>query len=194
MTGDRGHAPRGSEWRWTLTSGFVTLALAVVAFFLPDIDWLPTAGIVGWLLVLAGAVELAFGWRRGLDALGEAAVGSGVITAISGLVFVVNPLAGHFPLANVVTAWLGLRGAWVLAMALRLRSRRLTPWLALSGITDVLLAIGLLNGLRAAALVYLLFGPTREIVATFSLFLAGSFLVTAISQIAIALIERRRSR
>jgi uncharacterized membrane protein HdeD (DUF308 family) len=184
---------RRSEWRWTLTSGCVTLLLALVAFFLPDIEWAPSGGIVGWVLLIAGVLELAFGWKRGLDAVGEAAVGSGFVTALSGLLFVANPLAGYFPVANVVMVWLFVRGAWVLAMSLRARSGSLSPWLALTGAVDLLLGIALFSDLPITVLVYLLFGPTPEMVARFALFLAASFLVTAISQIAIVLAERRRS-
>ena len=180
-------------WSWTLISGGVTLLLAVVAFFLPDIDILPKSGIVGWLLLLAGLFELAFGLKRGLGAVAQAAVGSGVITALAGLLFVANPAAGYFPIANIVMAWLFLRGAWVLAMALRLRGRSLSAWLVLSGATDLLLAFALLANLPIITLVYLLFGPTPEVVARFALILAASFIVTAIAQIAIALADRRKS-
>ena len=192
MAGETTAAPR-REWRWTLASGGVTLVLAIIAFFLPDIEWAPRGGIVGWLLLLAGLVELAFGLRRGLDAVGNAAAGSGLITALAGLLFVANPLAGHLHVAHVVMLWLFVRGAWVLAMAMRARSPRLSPWLGLSGAVDLLLGFALLSDLRIAVLVYILFGPTREIVARFSILLAASFLVTAISHIAIALAERRRS-
>jgi uncharacterized membrane protein HdeD (DUF308 family) len=193
MVGETATAPPLREWRWTLISGCVTLLLAFVAFFLPDIEWAPSGGIVGWLLLIAGLFELAFGWKRGLDAVGDAAVGSGLVTALAGLLFVANPMAGHLPVANVVMVWLFVRGAWVLAMSLRARSQRLSPWLALTGAVDVLLGSALLSDLPIAVLVHILFGPTRDIVARFSLLLAASFLVTSISQIAIALAERGRS-
>ncbi len=194
MTGQAGMQPIGQEWRWTLASGCLTLLLAAVAFFLPDLDWLPRSGVVGWLLLLAGIAELAFGWKRGLDALGRAAVGSGLITALAGLLFAANPLAGYFSVRHVVMAWLFVRGTWVLLMALRARGPRLMQLLALSGVADVLLGLALLGNLPVAVLVVTLFGPTPEIVAKFALLLAASFAVTSICQIAIALLERRRSR
>ena len=193
MARETATAPPRPEWRWTLTAGCVTLLLALVAFFLPDIEWAPTGGIVGWVLLIAGLFELAFGWKRGLDAVGEAAVGSGLVTAAAGLLFVAKPLTSYFPVANVVMIWLFVRGAWVLAMSLRARSQSLSPWLALTGAVDVVLGITLFSDLPITVLVYLLFGPTPDMVARFALFLAASFLVTAISQIAIALAERRRS-
>lgn len=185
--------PLSGNWTWTLASGLFTLLLCAVAFLLPELEWLPRAGLVGWLLFLAGAAELLFGWKRGLDAIGRVVVGSGLITAAAGLLFIANPLAGYVPVANVVMAWLVLRGAWVIGMALRARGYRLGPWLALSGAADVLLGIALMIGLSVSALAVALFGPTPEVVAKFALILAASFLVTGISQIAIALVQRRKA-
>ena len=179
-----------ARWQWTLMSGLFTAALAVVAFFLPDIAWLPRSGLVGWLLLLAGIAELAFGALRGFDPVGKAAFGSGLLTAIAGLLFVANPGAGYFPVANVVTAWLLVRGGWM-AMAIRLRSSQPRMWLAATGVTDVLLGFVLIAGLPVSSLVVTIFGPTREIVARFALILAATFAVTGIAQIAIALGQRQ---
>ena len=174
-------------------SGLVTAALATIAFFLPDIAWLPRGGLVGWLLLLAGLAELALGARRGFDPVGKAAFGSGLLTALAGLLFVANPGAGYFPVANVITGWLLVRGGWMLAMAMRLRSSQPRLWLATTGVTDLLLGFVLIAGLPVSSLVVTIFGPTREIVAKFALILAASFAVTAIAQIAIALAQRSQS-
>ena len=194
MTKDAAHRMPEREWRWTLGSGGSTILLAAVAALLPIIEWAPRGGLVGWLLFLAGGLEMMFGWKRGLDAVGKTAVGAGALTVLAGLLFVANPLAHYFPVANVVMAWLLLRGAWVLVMVPRVRGARLRPWLAIGGVADVLLGVGLLVGLQITTLVVTLFGPTREIVAQFALILAASFLVTGVAQVAIALAERRESR
>src|SRR3546814_4274502 len=117
----------------------------------------------------------------------RAEVGSGLVTTWAGWVFVANPLAVYFAVANVVMAGLRLRGAWVLAMALRVRDSRLGKWLAFGGAVDILLGFALLVGVPVATLVVGLFGPTREIVANFALILAASFAATGISQVGIAL-------
>jgi uncharacterized membrane protein HdeD (DUF308 family) len=187
-------APLSAKWAWTFFSGCLTLLLAIVAFFLPDIDVAPRSGLVGWLLVLAGLPELIFGWKRGLDEIGKAAVGSGIMTTAAGLIFVSNPVLGYFPVMNIVIAWLFLRGAWVLAMALRARSYHLGPWMALSGAADILLGFALLVGVQISTLVVLLFGPTPQVVAKFAMILATSFFFTGIAQVAIGLLQRQRSR
>src|SRR3546814_18200089 len=103
-----------------------------MAFLLPAIEWMPRGGLVGWLLFLTGISELTFGWKRGLDTVGKTAVGSGLVTAVAGLLFIPNPLAGSFPVANVVMAWLLLSGEWGLPHALRVRPRRLGHALAIA--------------------------------------------------------------
>ena len=180
------------SWAWSAGSGLVTIVLAAAALFLPVLDSAPKGGLVGWLLFLAGCAELAFGSRRGGDVVGRTAIVSGLITAVAGLIFIFNPFARYFPVANVVMAWLLGRGAFVLIMSLRSGESGTRAWLALGGVVDLLLGVVLVVGLPVAALVVSLFGPTREIVANFSLILAISFAVTGLSQIAIGLARRRR--
>ena len=117
---------------------------------------------------------------------------AGMLTALAGLVFVANPFASYFPVANVVMAWLLLRGAFVLAMALKSERSRDRAWLAVSGGADLLLGAVLVVGFPVASLVVALFGPTQEVVARFSLVLAASFLVTGTCQLAIGLAQRER--
>lgn len=178
------------RWRWTLASGLFTLLLAVCAILLPDIQWAPRGSLVGWLLLLAGIAELAFAIGRRSDPVGQASLGSGLLTAAAGALFIAIPSAGYFQVTNVVTAWLVIRGAWMLAMSVRVRRSVARTWLAASGVTDILLGLVLVAGLPVSALVVGLFGPTREIVARFALILAVSFAVTGLSQIAIALARR----
>ena len=182
------------KWAWTLGSGLLTLAFAGVAAMLPAIDWAPRGGLVGWLLFLGGAAEFALGMKRRGTTVGAAAIGSGLITAAAGLVFVARPFAEFFPVANIVLAWLLVRGAWMFVAAQRVRSEQAMPWLALSGAVDLMLAVLLIVGLPIAAFVASMFGPTPEMVASFSLVLAVSFLATGLSQVAVAMSHRRQER
>lgn len=184
---DRAHG----RWLWSFVSGCLTLLLALAAFILPEIDWMPKGELVGWLLTIAGVAELIFGLARGSDPIGIAGAGSGFLTGAAGVLFIANPLMPYFPVVTLVMVWLFLRGGFVLLMALGLRSSRAARWLASSGLTDLLLAFAMLSGLHISVLVVMLFGPTREIVAMFALVLATSFLVTGISQIAIARLDRK---
>ncbi len=184
------HSGHG-HWRWTLASGIFTLLLAGIAFFLPDIALLPRGGLVGSLLLLAGIAEASFGIGRRRDRVGQAAIASGLLTAFAGLLFVANPGAGYFSVSNLVIGWLLIRGLLILAMTLRVEPSRSRVWLAVTGLTDVALALVLIAGLPVSNLVVTLFGPTREIVARFAWILAASFAVTGIAQVAIAFTERK---
>lgn len=179
-------------WIWSVGSGVFTVLLAALAMFLPAVEWAAKGGLVGWLLFLAGTAEFAFSTRRGADLPGRAASISGLLTALAGLLFIANPFAGYFPVANVVTAWLLIRGALVVVMVLKWGRSRAGAWLALSGAADLLLGVLLVVGLPVRALVVSLFGATPEIVARFSLVLAVSFLITGLSQLGIGLTQRRK--
>ena len=180
------------NWRFALAWAAATIVLAVVAFFLPEIDWMPKGGLVGWLLLLAGIAELAFGVVQRTTAFGIAAIVAGLITAMAGLLFVANPVAPYLSVANVVMLWLALRGLWMVVMAWSPPARPWTALLGFSGLTDILLAFVLAAGLPVAVLVVTLFGPTPEIVARFSLVLATSFLATGLSQAALGFTQRRQ--
>lgn len=184
---------RHPSWWWTLGSGLLTLVIAVVAFFLPDIHLLPSSVIVGGLLLVAGLAELAFGSMRGRDIVGIAATWSGVITAAAGLLFVLKPSAAYFPVANAVLLWLLARGLFMLVMAVRTNDRRCGTWLALTALADLILGAVLIAGLPVTGLVVNMFGPTPEVVARFALILAISFAFAAASQIGIALDQRARA-
>jgi uncharacterized membrane protein HdeD (DUF308 family) len=177
-------------WLWTLGSGVLTLLIALVAFFLPDIHIVSSSVIVGGLLLVAGLAELAFGSKRGWDVVGTAAAWSGFITAAAGLLFVLKPSTAYFQVANAVTLWLLARGIFMLVMAWRTGDLRCGGWMALTGLADLTLGVILIAGLPVTALVVNMFGPTPEVVARFALILAVSFAVAGISQIAIALDQR----
>ena len=192
--GPRLHHRSSRAWPWTLGSGLVTLLLALAAIFITIVEEDSKSGLVGWLLVVAGGAELVLGAKRGLDLPGRAAVISGLITALSGAIFIALPPSGYIPVANVVIGWLLLRGLWIVVSAWRARARRaIAAWMGFSGIADLLLGLALILKLSIASLVLTLFGPTPEVVASFAIILAASFAATGVSQVAIAMLEKGRA-
>jgi uncharacterized membrane protein HdeD (DUF308 family) len=173
--------------------GLFTILLAAVAMFLPAVEWASAGGLVGWLLFLAGMAELAFSIGRGTELPGRAGRISGLLTALAGLIFIVNPFASFFPVTNLVMAWLLIRGVLLVAMVWKWGKSRASAWLAVSGAADLVLGALLLVGLPVRALVVSLFGPTPESVARFSLILAVSFLITGVCQLGIGLQARNRA-
>jgi uncharacterized membrane protein HdeD (DUF308 family) len=189
MTSEHG-VSAASRHSVTLAAAVVTLILGACALFLPLIHDLPGGKIVGWLLLLAGMAEVAAGTVRPTQARNAGLI-AGAITTLAGLLFVMNPLLGFYPVSTVVMVWLLVRGI-ILSIAGYRRRGRLRAWALFSGLADLLLGLFLAIGLPIAAFLLSLFGPTEEVVASFAWVLAISFFVTGLSLLALAGAQHRR--
>jgi len=185
-------ATGAAGWPLALASGVATLLIGVAAGLLPLVESLPRSLFLGSLLIAEGVVELVFGTPRRHSPAGRAAATAGLVTAFAGLIFITHPTAGFFPAAPAIAVWLLVRGLCVLVQALPVSSPWIRLWLVTTGGVDLLLGLLLASGLRITSLVAVLFGSTREMVASFALILALSFVVAGIAQIAVGL--RREER
>ena len=167
-------------------AGIVIILLGVGAALAPAGKTIPSA-MIGGLLIAAGLVETVAGsLRREVRSLAMAA---GVVTALAGLLFVLNPETHFFPTVWPIVGWLALRGLILGAEAVETRGSVRT-WTALSAGMDFLLAMLLLTGLSVSTIVVSLFGPTRELVAAFAWVLAASFVVNGLMLLEVASCER----
>ena len=165
------------------SAGILIMLLALGALLLPLQREAPGRLVVGWMLIAAGAIELATALvrQRHRKSVGLAALA----TLLAGVRLISDPGANFFAVMNIVILWLVVRGAALLFSAAR-TARPLGSWIAIAAATDLLLALGLLAGLPVALLVYGLFGPTPQIVATFAWVFAASFVATGALLIALA--------
>jgi uncharacterized membrane protein HdeD (DUF308 family) len=160
--------------------GVGTILLGVGAALLPLTMPNSTGAIIGWLLLLAGTFEITAGVVRGFEEVRIGRIGAGGVTALAGLLFILNPLLELFPTLYLVIAWLLVRGVILLSVAFR-SSRAVTMAVAISGLADMLLALVLIAGIPVAGFVVSVFGPTPELVAHFAWIFAASFVVTGLS-------------
>ena len=168
-------------------AGLLIIALAAGAALLP-LAW-GSAGstVVGAMLVAAGVIELWAGTqRRHVAALAMAA---GAATALSGLLFLIYPVAHFWPVVNLVIGWLLIRSL-LLALSARRTGGSVRTWTILSAAMDFVLAVGLTAGLGIGTLVVLIFGPTPQLVGSFAWVLALSFVLNGLLQLEIAGCER----
>ncbi len=174
----------------TAAAGLLIMLLAVGALLLPLQPSVPGRLVVGWLLIAAGSIELATSFirRRHRKSVALAAAA----TVLVGIRLAADPSANFFAMLNMVILWLVVRGAALLFSAAR-TDRPLKTWISLAAATDLLLALGLLAGLPVALLVYGLFGPTPQIVATFAWVFGASFIATGALLLAIAKIGEARA-
>ena len=167
-------------------AGIVIILLGAGAALLPTEKGI-SSDIIGGMLIAAGLVEVVAGsLRREVRTLAMAA---GAVTALAGLLFVINPETKLFPSVTPVIAWLVIRSV-ILGVAATRTGGSVRTWMALSAGMDLLLAALLVTGLSIATIVVSLFGPTAPLIATFAWILAASFVVNGLLLLEVASCER----
>jgi uncharacterized membrane protein HdeD (DUF308 family) len=167
-------------------AGIVIILLGAGAALLPAGKTIPSA-MIGGLLIAGGLIETVAGSLR--REVRSFAMAAGIVTALAGLLFVLNPETHFFPTVWPIVGWLALRGVILGAEAVETRGSVRT-WTALSAGMDFLLAMLLLTGLSVSTIVVSVFGPTRELVAAFAWVLAASFVVNGLMLLEVASCER----
>ena len=167
-------------------AGIAIILLSAGAALLPGEKGI-SSDIVGALLIAAGLIELVAGSLR--RQVRELAMAAGAVTAIAGLLFVINPETQFFPSVTPVIAWLVIRCV-ILAIAATRTRGSVRTWMAVSAGMDFLLAALLITGLSIATIVVSLFGPTAPLIASFAWVIAASFVVNGLLLLEVASCER----
>ena len=162
--------------------GLAIIALGVLSALLPAANGLPSATIA-LLLIAAGAIEIFAGTLR--KEVHVFAVSAGMVTALAGLLFLLNPSTHFLPTVWPIIGWLIVR-ALILIWKSQMTGGTVKLWTRLSAGMDLLLVVLLVAGLSIATLIVGVFGPTPPIIASFSWVLAASFAVTGILLLEVA--------
>lgn len=170
-------------------AGVVIILLAVGAALLPAGKTI-SSDMIGGLLIAAGLIETMAGSLRRESR--PFAMAAGIVTALAGLLFVLSPEAHFFPRVIPVVGWLLVRSV-ILFGALTETSGAVRRWTAISACMDLLLGILLIGGLSLSTIVISMFGPTRELVASFAWILAASFVVNGLMLLEVASCERENA-
>src|SRR4051794_31200456 len=139
--------------------------------------------MIGALLIAGGLIELIAGSLR--REARPFAMAAGAVTALAGLLFIVNPQTHFFPMVVPIIGWLLIRSL-ILAIGSRESHGSVRTWTALSAGMDFLLAVLPAAGLSISTLIISLFGPTPELVASFAWVLAASFVVNGLMLLEVA--------
>jgi hypothetical protein len=145
-----------------------------------------SSDMIGGLLISAGLIEAVAGSLR--HEVRTLAMAAGGVTALAGLLFIVNPETHFFPSVAPVIAWLLLRSV-ILAISATESTGSVRMWTGISATVDVLLAILLITGLSVSTLVISVFGPTPEMVASFAWVVAASFIANGLLLLEVASCE-----
>jgi hypothetical protein len=168
--------------RGTRVAGIAIILLSIGAAFLPAGKTI-SSDMIGALLIAAGLIEMTAGALR--RTVRPFAMAAGAVTALAGLLFVVDHETHFFPRVVPIIAWLLVRSLILLAGS-REASGSVRTWTALSAGMDFLLAVLLAAGLSISTIVVSLFGPTPELVASFAWVLAASFVVNGLLLLEVA--------
>lgn len=145
-----------------------------------------SSDMIGGLLIAAGLIETTAGSLR--NQTRPFAMAAGVVTAVAGLLFILDPETHFFPRVWPIVGWLLVRSL-VLAGAITESRGAVRRWTAVSAGIDLLLALLLIAGLSISTLVISLFGPTRELIASFAWILAASFAANGLMLLEVASCE-----
>jgi hypothetical protein len=167
-------------------AGIAIILLGAGAALLPAGKTIPS-DMIGGLLVAAGLIELVAGSLR--REARSFAMTAGGVTALAGLLFVLNPETHFFPTVVPIIGWLLVRSL-ILLGALTESRASVRIWTALSAGMDFLLAVLLITGLSISTIVISVFGPTAELVAAFAWVLTASFVVNGLLLLEVASCER----
>lgn len=168
--------------RGTRVAGIAIMLLGVGAALLPAGKSI-SSDMIGALLIAAGMIEAVAGSLR--HDVRKFAMAAGGVTALAGLLFILNPETHFFPTVVPIIGWLLVRSL-ILIIASRETRGSVRTWTALSAGMDFLLAVLLWAGLSISTLIVSLFGPTPELVASFAWVLAASFIVNGLLLLEVA--------
>jgi len=186
MTGAEAGLTNRTRARGLRVAGLSIIGLGVAAALLPAGKTI-SSDLIGALMVAAGLIETVAGsLRRDVRVYAMAAGG---VTAIAGLLFLLNPETHFFPIVTPIIGWLILRSL-ILAYASTHLKGGVRTWMALSAGMDFLLAVLLIAGLSIATIIVSIFGPTSQMIASFAWVLAASFVVNGLLLLEVASCER----
>jgi len=168
-------------------AGVAIIALGIGSALVPAADRLKGTAVIGGLLLVAGVIELLAGSLRPL--VRPYAMAAGGVTALAGLLFIINPTTHFFATVTLVIGWLFIR-SMILIYASQHSRGSVRTWMGLSAGMDFLLGVLLIAGLSVATVVISIFGPTPEVTASFAWVLAASFAVTGSLLLEVASCER----
>jgi uncharacterized membrane protein HdeD (DUF308 family) len=128
---------------WSLAISVLMIASGVLAIGLPMIAGVAVTIVVGWLLIVSGALHLAFAWRGGPAGAVVWEILLGVAYGAIGFYVLANPVAGLESLTFAVAIYLFVEGVLEFFLSFRLRPAPGSGWLFIDGIVTLVLAVAI---------------------------------------------------
>jgi uncharacterized membrane protein HdeD (DUF308 family) len=150
---------------WSLVLGVLLVIAGVLALLFPVIAAVAATLYLGWFAIIAGVIALVVSWRtRNEPDLGWR-IATAVVYLVLGFLLVSNPLAGAASLALLVGALMAVSGVIEIMLGMRRKPRPGWGWLLASGILAILLALLIVIGWPATAIVLIGYFVGFQIIA-----------------------------
>jgi|SRR6185312_1456761 len=152
--GEKPIRPIRRYWMLFVIEGITLLFLGALAVIVPPIATLSITILIGWLLLISGAVGLIMTFAARLAPGFWWSLVSGLLGIAAGLILLVWPVSGALSLTLVLTAFFIVEGIASIMYALDHR-RQLSGrwgWMLFSGLVDLVLAAIIIAGFPGTAL------------------------------------------
>jgi uncharacterized membrane protein HdeD (DUF308 family) len=126
---------------WSIALSVLMIVTGVLAICTPVLAGFALTVIVGWLLIVSGALHLAFAWRGGHASAVVWEILLGLAYGVIGFYVLLNPVAGLASLTFAVAIYLFVEGVLEFALSFQLRPARGAGWLLFDGIITLVLAV-----------------------------------------------------
>lgn len=141
------------HWMLFLIEGIVLVLLGAIAIVVPPLATLTYTILIGWVLLISGAVGLVTTfWMRHAPGFWWSLL-SAVIAIVAGFLLLGWPLTGALSLTLVLTTFFIVEGIASIMYAIEHRNQLSGRWgwMLLSGVIDLILAAIIIAGLPGTA-------------------------------------------
>jgi uncharacterized membrane protein HdeD (DUF308 family) len=139
---------RARNWLYAIAA--VSMIAGVLAILIPAVASVTVAILAGWLLLIVGAIALAYAWS--VRAPGRwLRLFTAALTALAGICLIVFPLTGTFTLTFFLAVWFLATGIFYLAAAIQHRHEGGAAMLGLHGVLSLVLGGLILADLPSSA-------------------------------------------
>lgn len=123
------------------TFGFILIILGILCMLTPGLTGLSVVVMVGFLVLIGGAVRIFWAFRAGSLGRGVLSFIIGALTLIAGLMLVTDPLLASGFLTIMLAVYLILDGIAEISAGNKRRPQPGSGWLIFGGILSILLGV-----------------------------------------------------
>jgi len=128
-----------SRWGWFVALGILMIVAGFIALMSVFLATVVSVLIVGWMMILSGAVEIIHGFQMKQWGRFFLWMIIGALYVVGGAFAIMNPVLASVYLTLLLGMLLIVAGVFRIVLAMQMRSGSSWAWVALSGVITLLL-------------------------------------------------------